>query len=421
MNIDDTGDRRGEDDPVVIGSGLRDVEARLRVSLRDEVDSIHPSDRLDAILSAAHTGVDLTGDDAPGRRRWLIPAAAAAAAAVVAGALWISGRPSGAPVMPAVPTATSTSVSQKPSTAASPTPKTSTRSTPTQSARPTRSASPTSPTSPTAVPTVTGTVAPPPPPVTVTSRPAPEAARVSVPVYYVGARVPGERSLALFREFVTARATKPVNAESKTLAALRQAVAAAPAGSGYVRLWDGVKVQAVHVTPSRITVTLSSGVTGLDAERAKLAVQQLVWTAQAAVGRGLIPVGFTLADGSTDVAPGFPASRSYSQPTGQAAFDEISMIWITDPARGSVVKAGSAVRVSGVATVFEGTVQWQLLRSGTVAGSGVAKTSIGAPGRGTYSFSTPALTPGSYLLRVYSIGAKDGSVANEARTTFTVR
>lgn len=414
MNIDDTGAGRGaEDEPIVIGSGLRDVEARLRASLREEADSIHPSDRLGAILSDAHEGVDLTGDDAPGRRRWLMPAAAAAAVAVVAGALWVSGRPSDAPVMPAVPATRSTSVSQESSTA-SPT----TSTTPKPSTKPTRSTN--SPT-PTTVPTVTGSVPQPPPPVTATSRPAPEVVRKFVPVYYVGARVPGGTSLALFREFVSAPVTKPVTAERKTLAALRQALAAAPAGSGYVRLWNGVKVQAVDVTSSHITVTLSSGATGLDARRASLAVQQLVWTAQAAVGRGLIPVSFELADGSTEVAPGFSASRSYSQPTGQASFDEIAMVWINDPPRGSVVKAGSAVKVSGVATVFEGAVQWQLLRSGTVVGPDVASASVGAPGRGTYSFSTPALRAGDYVLRVYSTSAKDGSIANEARTTFTAR
>ncbi|MEO7131144.1 MAG: Gmad2 immunoglobulin-like domain-containing protein, partial [Dermatophilaceae bacterium] len=354
MNTDDTGSGRTPDDePVVIGAGLRDVEDRLRTSLRADADSIQPTDRLSAILGAAHDGVGLTSDEAQHRRRWLMPAAAAAAAAVVGGALWLSGGPSGAPVPPASTASTSSTVSQPPSSAPT--------SLPSSGASSGLSSGPVS----------TGPVTEGTPPATTTPPPVAVTVPTSVPVYYVGPRVPGGTDLALFREFVLAPVAKPVTGEGKALAALRLATAAAPEGSGYQAWWTGVEVPSVSVTASRITVTLSTGLTGVSAEQSKLAVQQLVWTAQGAVGEGLMPVSFTLTDGSTDVAPGLPASASYTQPTGQAAFSEISMIWISGPTRGAALKAGP-VTVSGVASIFEATVQWQVVKGGSVVASGVA-------------------------------------------------
>ncbi len=407
MNTDDTGSGRTPDDePVVIGAGLRDVEDRLRTSLRADADSIQPTDRLSAILGAAHDGVGLTSDEAPHRRRWLMPAAAAAAAAVVGGTLWLSGGPSGAPVPPASTASTSSRVSQPPSSVPT--------SLPTSGASSGASSGLSS--GPMSTGPVTGSTSPAPttpPPVAVT-------VPTSVPVYYVGPRVPGGTDLALFREFVLAPVATPVTGEGRALAALRLATSAAPGDSGYEAWWTGVDVPSVSVTASRITVTLSTGLTGLSAEQSKLALQQLVWTAQGAVGEGLLPVSFTLADGSTDIAPGLPASASYTQPTGQAAFSEISMIWISGPARGVALKAGP-VTVSGVASIFEATVQWQVVKGGSVVASGVATASKGAPARGEYTFATPALAAGDYTLRVFSTSAKDGSIDNEARSAFTIR
>ena len=310
MSTDDTNRHLGRgEEPVVIGSALRDVEARLRTALREDADGVGPAERLDAILAAAHAGVPLSTVDSPARRRWLMPAAAAAAAAVVVGAIWVAGRPDPTPLVPGA-TASST-VSSTVST----TPSTPTTQLPTSSAPGPSSSQASGPT--------TGTTLPPTALVTVPRQ---------VPVYYVGDRVPGGTSLALFREFVSAPVTSPVTDETRALAALQQAAATPAAGSGYQGLWAGVEVQAVSVTSSRITVTLSRGVTGVGGESAKLAVQQLVWTAQGAVGKGLIPVTFVLADGGTEVAPGLSTSTTYTQPSSQDAFAEISTIWVDDPA-----------------------------------------------------------------------------------------
>lgn len=395
MSTDDTGTGRGpEDEPIIIGAGLHEVEAQLRTALRQNADAIRPSERLDAILAAAHSGVPLTTDNRPSRRRWLVPAAAAAAAAVVAGALWVSGQPDGPPKVPAI-----TTQSESQSTTVS-----------------------SSPAAPSSIPTVSGSTSQPVPPTattppTVTAPPATAAA--TLPVYYLGDRTPGGTDLRLFREFV--KTTAPTTDAGRAERALELALGAPPAGSGYHAVWQGVTVGDVTVTPSAITVHLSRGLTGVGGESASLGVQQLVWTAQGAVGKGRIPVTFVLDDGGTEVAPGLSTSQPFTQPTGVDALSEIAAVWINEPFRGQQVTAGDAVTVKGVATVFEATVQWQLLRGGAAVDSGFVTASAGAPERGTYTIPLGTLPAGDYTVRAYSTSAKDGSVADEARTTFTVR
>jgi hypothetical protein len=150
-------------------------------------------------------------------------------------------------------------------------------------------------------------------------------------------------------------------------------------------------------------------------------VQQLVWTAQAAVGRGALPVRFVVPDGG-NVAPGFPSDRSYTRPTDpNEVATVLAPLWVDAPFRGQVLKAGSRLAVKGVASTFEANVEWQLLRAGAEIEKGSTTASIGAPQRGSYAFSPrTALTPGDYVIRVYASSAKDGSVIAEQRIPFTV-
>ena len=86
--------------------------------------------------------------------------------------------------------------------------------------------------------------------------------------------------------------------EGGQLAAVGFALSAsAPGTDGYLYTWGGVGVEDVAVTAERITVTLSGpGPSDVDDETARISVQQLVWTAQGAVGQGPIPVRFVVAD-----------------------------------------------------------------------------------------------------------------------------
>lgn len=244
--------------------------------------------------------------------------------------------------------------------------------------------------------------------------------RASLPVYYAGPILSTGGRLVLFREFVGASVI--ADDGSKALAALSFGMDAPPASSTYRSLWQGVTPLAVTVESNRITVRLSQGLTGVDSERARIAVQQLVWTATATVGKGALPVWFELADGGSEVALGLPTSRAYLRPTdANEVYSVLSPLWVTTPVRGQSVTTGTNLTVAGVASVFEASLQWQLLRGDVEVASGFTTASVGAPGRGNYSFPTGPLVSGDYVIRVLTRSARDGSVDAEHAVPFRVR
>jgi hypothetical protein len=195
-----------------------------------------------------------------------------------------------------------------------------------------------------------------------------------------------------------------------------------PASGAYESPWASSVPLAVTVRDGQITVDLSKGLDHTPAGGGELAVQQIVWTVQAAVGQGSLPVRITIPD-DADLAPGLPSTQAYNRPTDPI---DVSMIlapvWVDAPYRGQVLKAGRPLTVSGIASTFEATVEWELLESGAQVESGATMADIGAPQRGAYEFTTTtALATGSYVIRVVETSAKDGSVAAEQRIPFTVR
>jgi hypothetical protein len=171
----------------------------------------------------------------------------------------------------------------------------------------------------------------------------------------------------------------------------------------------------------RIVVTLSGGLPSGSAALADLAVQQLVWTAQAGVGQGTKPV-VLVVEGGGDVAPGMPSGQAHQRPgDAMGVYDTLAPLWVDEPARGATVKAGQPITVKGVASTFEANVEWQLLRGGAVVATGSTTADAGAPQRGSYSFRTKAVPAGDYVVRVLESSPKDGSPDAEQRIPFTVR
>lgn len=400
MNRDGLGPRNlPEGEPDGASGDLRPTEERLRRALDEDARSITPTERLEAILGEARSessgaarpaGSGFSDTPPQPHRRWLLPAAAAAAALLVAGALWAVNRPSNqAPTVAGTSAGTATQTPSSSSQSAGPS------SIPTQSAE-----------RPSASPTGSATGAPP-----------AASATTSVPVYYVGPVTQGGDQVRLFREFVPTGVAAPATDADTALAALRLAMGAPPSGSSYRSAWSGVAAQSVALAPGAITVGLSSGTT----DSQPLATEQLVWTVQAALGKSL-PVRFELADGGTQVSPGHPASSSYTRPTDpMQVLGVLAPIWVDEPARGSVVKAGVPLTVKGVASAFEGTVQWELLRGGTRVDGGFTTAAQSAPARAPYTFATKPLAAADYVLRVYETSPKDGSTMAEQRLPFTAR
>lgn len=355
---------RPEDGPNHVGAELDGVEALSGHDLHQGADTVPAS-----------------GDPVSSRRRWLLSLAAVAAIAVSATGVWLSRQPTQTPPPAAQTTAPS---SQATST--------------------------------------TGTMTSTPPATTA----PPVAASTSVPVYFVGprTRAASDTSLVLFREFTRADVATRGDAASKAKAALEQAVGVPPADSSYRRLWAGVTVGSVSVSSGLIQVTLSTGAQGLINSEGQIAVDQLVWTAQAAVNQGNLPVRFMLADGSTRLAGDLSAGQTYTRATDDvASWAILSPIWIDSPGRGQTLPAGK-VTVSGVASTNEANVQWEVGRLGPpdkTVSSGHTTAAVGAPARGAYSFTTPSLPAGDYMVTVFETSMKDGSMSSVATMPFTLK
>ncbi|HYO17630.1 MAG TPA: hypothetical protein VES02_03060, partial [Dermatophilaceae bacterium] len=327
-----------------------DLERRLREALHREADRITPHERRTEILAMTQQERQNVGPT----RRWLVPAAAAAAVTLIGAGIWgVSNTGGSQQARPAVTSTSTTAPTNAPTGA------------------------PTAATVPAPNPSTAGTggVA------------GATATRVVLPAYFVGANSTTGATFGLYREFI--RTAVPVGATQaqKAKAAVAVAMNAAPLATvePYLQPWSGTTVTNVTVTPSRITITLSGpGASGFTPAQTRLAVQQLVWTAQAAYGKGNIPVKFSIASGETKLFGTYPTSQTYNRPAPSLQYEVLAPIWITSPVRGQVFAADllssprqKAMKASGQSCAFEGTTQWQLKRGGTTVKSGFTTASSG--------------------------------------------
>ena len=354
-----------------------DIERQLRESLRRDAQRITPRERRTEILAMVHERTEV----AEPRRRWLIPVSAAASVALIGAIAWGVSNPGGSQqVTPA-----------------------------------------TSPRSSTPATSATAAVTP--------NAPAPNAigatTQVALPAYFVGANSGTADKFGLYREFV--RTAVPVGATTaqKAKAALNVAMNAQPFTNfePYVQPWSGTKVENVTVTPSLITITLSGpGANGFTPEQTRLAVQELVWTAQAAIGQGTIPVKFVVTAGSPMLFGTYATDTTYNRPAKDLQYQDLAPIWILSPVRGQVFPAKAPVVANGESCAFEATTQWQLKKGATDVRSGVTTASSGCPIRGTWQVKLGVLAPGDYTFRMFEVSMQDGKgVVAETSKPFTVK
>jgi len=207
----------------------------------------------------------------------------------------------------------------------------------------------------------------------------------------------------LYREFHRL----PVSATpmAKVAAAVTALASTPPADPDYRTAWT--TIGSVQVTEVGGGLQVDLGADGFpaglpDSFTAVQAIQQLVWTATAAYGRNVAVR--VLVDGGTNVSWGrglFGTSVS-RDPNLWAP------VWILDPVTDGRDAAGK-VRVSGISTAAEATVEWQIreARGGDLVAEGTA--SGGANGQyAPFAFDVE-LRPGQYTVMVY---APDLSGAN---------
>jgi hypothetical protein len=366
------------------------IERHLRQALARDAQQVHPSHRLDTILHEAHEAGPVTATGGTGVRRWMMPLAAAAAVAAIIGGVWWSGQDDRGGVTPPV--------SPGPSVV------------PSQTATDLPTTAPSSPPS-TATSSATG---------------GPFTTRtVSLPVYFVGPIGDDKPTYKLFRDFIRDELPTDATPAEKAKAALALAINAQPYSNtdGYLQPWSGQTIGDVTVKDGLITVDLANAGNpdaAVTTEIRRLAVQELVWTAQAAIQQ-TYPVRFEVAGGATKLFGSISTDQSFTRPPSDRLWTDVAPIWVTSPARDQVLPAAKPVVVQGLAIVFEANVNWQLKRGSTQVAEGHATASTGAPMQGQYSFDLGRLTAGDYTISVRELSAKDGSVSAEKTVSFSVK
>lgn len=338
-----------------------ELDRELSRLISDAVSDVEPEDRLGALRARTTS---------PSRRPWLFAAggAALAAAAVVTAVAVVGGDPSPTtdPGPLGTPSAT-TSASESPGT----------------DATPSTDASP-------------GT--------------EPRA----VAAYFLGDTPDGVR---LYREFQSVPAepiegalqlltTGPLDPDYRTPWQAGQLLSATFDGVGA----DGLV--SVVVDPS-----VRSRPVGMSEEEAQAAVQQVVYTLQAAV-QARAPVQFRTADNPIDQVLGVPTS----EPLANApVLETLSHVNLSDPAEGATVTG--ELDVTGVASSYEANVLWRI-QSGDEVVDQSFFTAEGWMGDRLFPFSgqidVSSLDPGSYTLIVEtddpSGGAEGPGAFSDTRT-----
>jgi hypothetical protein len=340
-------------------------EQRLRELLDNTVSGIEPDDRLNQILDRTKV------TNMSARRPWLWGAGGAAlATAAVITAVAMIGNP----------------LQQS----AGPGPSTTSSGTPTQATQPT----PTEPTESSSAPVPSG---------------------AAVPVYYVGNTPQGPR---LYREFQpNVDGTEPVS----TAVSLALGSALDPDyGTGWPA---GASVTSAGLTPDLITIGLAGNLhdrpAGMTESEAQLAIEQLIYTAQAAYQHGRVPVQFLLNDSHTDRLLGQPASEPLSEGD---LLKTLALVNITDPAEGTHVSG--TLHVTGLACTFEANVPWQLLQGTKVVDHKSFMAEQGCDGVKLYPFAgdvdLSGLSPGTYTLRIQEDDPSNGEGPGPTQDTRTI-
>lgn len=220
----------------------------------------------------------------------------------------------------------------------------------------------------------------------------------AVPVYFVGDAAQGKR---LFREFQEQAVC--ASQECLVLASAQTAVSGTPQDPDYTVPWpEGTEVTSATYNGDVLTIDLTgpglpNPAAALVAEAAELAIQQLIYSAQAGLGEGRVPVQFLIDGERSTTVLGVPTNEPLA---AAEELDVLAPVQISSPSHGQSFPPGD-VTVTGVAAVFEANVVWELLVGGdAVVMSGFA-TAEECCKHTPYEFVLEGLEPGTYTLVVH--------------------
>jgi Immunoglobulin-like domain of bacterial spore germination/Sporulation and spore germination len=230
-------------------------------------------------------------------------------------------------------------------------------------------------------------------------------------VYYVDKRKDPQQ--LLFRE-TTGWPSSPQHTFVKD--AVNAMLATPAVDPDYTSYWpSGTTLLSANIVGGTTAViNLSSEAANGPTGQGAISAQQLLYTIIAAAPK---------IDGLQLQIAGQPVASLWGSPLDATiaalpAWQVWGHVWINQPAENATVAA--AVDIGGEASVFEGTVSWQILRNGGLLKQGAVNASAGAPGRGTWTVTVAGLAPGPYVVRAFELSAKDGSITYLDDKVFTV-
>ena len=227
-------------------------------------------------------------------------------------------------------------------------------------------------------------------------------------VYYVGdTERAGPR---LYREFR--------RGEGEALDLGLELLADQPLDPDYRSLWQGGQLVAASYDGELLTVEVDPSVrnrpAGMTGSEARAAVEQVIYTLQAAV-QERAPVQFRTADNPIDQVLGVPTSEPLAQ---GSALEVLAHASLTTPEQGGTV-SGDELRVSGVANSFEANLGWELRRGDRVVRDGFV-TAEGWMGEKLFPFEftvdVSALPAGDYTVWVTTDDPSGGTEGIGAMT-----
>ena len=235
----------------------------------------------------------------------------------------------------------------------------------------------------------------------------------NLPVYYLGTTSLGVR---LFREYHLLPVTGSDPAARTRAALTAMLTTSSPSDPEYTTPWQDATVTSVRVEGDTTTVDLH-GVPATPppgASTARVAVQQLVWTATAASGTTVVRL---LVDGRSVPAlwgvPGLDGAL-----TRAPRADIQAPIWLIDPQQAAPVGHTFTVYLAG--TVPSGVAGLRVLRGSTVVSDQPVPLTASAPQQGE-AHVTLTLDAGTYTVVAYLPGPAGGADRDSDGHEITVR
>ncbi|NYE37825.1 hypothetical protein F4692_002958 [Nocardioides cavernae] len=193
-------------------------------------------------------------------------------------------------------------------------------------------------------------------PAPTTASDLPDAMDRLVPVYFVGDTPSGPR---LYREFQ--RGPGPMSAETFAFDAALHGDALDP---DYGSSWPaGTSLDTYDFGADLITVSITGDVrdrpAGMSDTDARLALEQLVRTAQGVYGEGRVPVSLLVDGEPVPTVLGVPTAEPLTAGSDLAVLAHVSL---SDPSEGREVDNDEPLTVRGVASSFEGNVVTRIER-----------------------------------------------------------